>query len=87
MPRKAKTLAEIESLARSYAPEAIKTLAHIMMQPNASDEARAKAANALLDRGYGRPNQPTTNESTVYVAELPEVIPTASEWQKRHTIQ
>lgn len=47
------TLAE---LARAHAPAAIKTLADIAAKGE-SETARVSAANALLDRGFGRPTQ------------------------------
>ena len=49
---------EIKSLARQHAERAIQRLAGIM---DASPDAQAatRAAIALLDRGYGKPNQPT----------------------------
>lgn len=48
-----KTLRE---LARQYTPEALATLAQIMTTGE-SEAARVAAANALLDRGYGKPSQ------------------------------
>jgi hypothetical protein len=52
-----KVLAEVRELARQYAPEAISTLADIMANSNAPPAARVAAANAILDRGYGKPSQ------------------------------
>jgi hypothetical protein len=51
-----KDLPGLRALARGHTAEAIETLAKIMMgrYPAA---ARVQAANALLDRGYGRPQQ------------------------------
>ena len=48
-----KTLRE---LAREYTPEALDALAQIMRQGE-SEAARVSAANAILDRGYGKPSQ------------------------------
>jgi hypothetical protein len=48
---------EIESLARSYSKTAIKTLAGIMMEEHNPPAARVKAAEILLDRGWGKPKQ------------------------------
>jgi hypothetical protein len=47
----------IDKLARSYAVEAIATLAKIMNEPMAKDSDRIKAADSILDRGYGKPQQ------------------------------
>jgi hypothetical protein len=50
-------IAEIRDLAREKAPEALKTLAAIMQDKGAAPSARVAAANAILDRGYGKPLQ------------------------------
>lgn len=52
-------IGELRDLARTHTPDAIKTLAGIMMQPKASATARVAAACAILDRGWGKPMQPT----------------------------
>ncbi|MDE2106112.1 MAG: hypothetical protein KGL39_53310 [Patescibacteria group bacterium] len=48
---------DVRELARSHGPDAIKTLAAIMCSEDAPPNARASAACALLDRGYGKPDQ------------------------------
>lgn len=48
--------ATIGELARHHADEAIMTLVHVATNGQ-SESARVAAANALLDRGYGRPSQ------------------------------
>jgi hypothetical protein len=48
----------LQELARQKSPEAIITLANIMNDEKAPPAARVAAANALLDRGYGKPIQP-----------------------------
>jgi len=53
----AKAPSEIRSLARSYTEMAIQTLAGIA-QNGEGESARVAAANALLDRGWGKPVQP-----------------------------
>ena len=53
-----RTLNEISSLARSHSRAAINVLAGIMRSAGAPPAARVSAANALLDRGWGRPAQP-----------------------------
>jgi len=54
----AKTLAEIRSLARSHTRTAIRVLAGIMRCEDATPAARVSAANAILDRGWGKATQP-----------------------------
>ena len=49
---------EIKSLARQHAVRAIQRLAGIM-DGSPDDAAATRAAITLLDRGYGKPNQPT----------------------------
>lgn len=53
----AKTPTDIRSLARSHTETALKTLAGIMQQSDAPPAARVSAATALLDRGWGKPQQ------------------------------
>lgn len=53
-PKQDKTLKE---LAREYTAEAVLTLAEIMRNEDATDTARALAAEKLLDRGYGKATQ------------------------------
>ena len=48
---------QVEELARAYGVEAIKTLASIMRSEKAPASARSAAAQAVLDRGFGRPQQ------------------------------
>lgn len=58
----AKATADIRSLARAHTETAIKTLAAIMTKADAPDAARVSAANALLDRGWGKPTQPISGD-------------------------
>src|SRR6476620_448822 len=53
-----KVLADVQGLAREKSPEAINILANVMRDEKAPPAARVAAANALLDRGYGKPTQP-----------------------------
>lgn len=49
-----KEVAHVKELARKHTVEAINTLAGIMANPKEKASARVAAANAILDRGYGR---------------------------------
>ena len=51
-----KLTAEIKEVARQYGTEAVEKLAELMRCPDNPQVQRA-AAEALLDRGYGRPMQ------------------------------
>ena len=53
-----KTPSSIRSLARSHTESAINILAGIMRSRDATPAARVSAANALLDRGWGKTTQP-----------------------------
>ena len=76
-----KVIAEVKELARAHTGEAIGTLVSIMTNPKYAPAARVSAANALLDRGYGKPPQHITGEGgPSYVVRLPEPCKTAGEW-------
>src|SRR5262245_49140608 len=77
----AKTPTDIASLARSHTRTAIRTLARIMKQPEAPYAARVAAAEALLDRGWGKPKQSHEAEITHrYVIEIPALMDNAT-WE------
>ena len=75
-----RVLADVQELARQKSPEAIDTLAEIMSDEKAPPAARVAAANALLDRGYGKPTQPISqtlakiDPSTMSDAELAAIV-------------
>ena len=76
-----KVVAEVKELAKEHTVEAIQTLVSIMTNPKFAPAARVTAANALLDRGYGRPAQHITGDvAASYVARLPEPAKSADEW-------
>jgi hypothetical protein len=56
-----KVAGEVKELARRHGPEAVETLVRLMREAE-RDETRVRAAEALLDRGYGRPTQAITGE-------------------------
>ena len=58
MPRAAKEIVDIRSLARVHTETCIRTLASIVAQPKAPANARVAAAAQLLDRGWGKALQP-----------------------------
>ncbi len=51
-----KATAEVREIARQYTTEAVETLVSVMRDKGASDAAKVSAANALLDRGFGKPS-------------------------------
>ena len=58
----AKATAEIKSLARVHTASAINTLKGIMNEKKAPAAARVSAAQALLDRGWGKAVQPVAGD-------------------------
>ena len=52
-----KALREVEEVARSHSPLALKTLAEIAKNEDAPPAARVSAASILLDRAWGKPAQ------------------------------
>ena len=59
---RAPTVLAIQDLARSRTESAINVLSAIMLRETANAFARVAAANALLDRGWGRPVQPLATD-------------------------
>jgi hypothetical protein len=57
----ARTLTEIRSLARSHTRTAVRVLVGVMRSEDATPAARVSAANAILDRGWGKATQPLEN--------------------------
>ncbi len=51
---------EVQQLARQHTTAALQTLVSVMSDEEAPAAARVAAANAVLDRGYGRPPQAMT---------------------------
>jgi hypothetical protein len=58
MPR---SVTEIRSLARSHTKTALNVLVAVMRNTKATPPARIAAANAILDRGWGKVAQATEN--------------------------
>ncbi|WP_249165214.1 hypothetical protein [Bradyrhizobium sp. AUGA SZCCT0431] len=58
-------MADIRSLARSQTKTAINVLVKIMHSKDATPAARVSAANAILDRGWGKAAQPSERGNEV----------------------
>ena len=54
--------ARVAELARSHTSEAIETLAHLMRHGR-DERVRGTAAQALLDRGWGKPKVEVVSEA------------------------
>ncbi len=57
----AKAVTEIRSLARSHTRTALNVLVGVMRAKDATAAARVTAANAILDRGWGKAPQAMQN--------------------------
>jgi hypothetical protein len=57
-----KATASLRDIAREYTADAIGTLVSIMADESEPAPARVSAANALLDRGYGKPSTVLSDE-------------------------
>ena len=57
----AKAVTEIRSLARSHTRTALNVLVGVMRAKDATAAARVTAANAILDRGWGKVPQAVQN--------------------------
>jgi hypothetical protein len=78
LPRSAKTLVDLKSLARVHTATCIRTLASIVTQPKAPANARVAAAGILLDRGWGKASQVHSDADggpiQVIIRELVEIV-------------
>ena len=63
---------KVAELARSYTREAIETLAELMRSGN-DERVRGTAAQALLDRGWGKPKVEVVSDEAGYVQALKAV--------------
>jgi len=52
-----KEVAEVKELAKKYSEKAILRLVQILDDPNEKGKSAVAAANAILDRAYGKPAQ------------------------------
>lgn len=57
-PKLPEDVKHVRELAREYTLEAVQSLAEVMRDGSAA--ARVSAANAILERGWGKPEQPVT---------------------------
>lgn len=76
---------EVKELARQHGPEAIEKLVAWLRSDN--PKASVSAANALLDRGYGKPLQAIEHSGeieTSSVARVPMTFDTVDAWQTQY---
>ena len=80
----AKVPSDVKSIARTHTTAAIRTLAGIMRQPKAPESARVAAATALLDRGWGKPDQKNETDLTVRQGLPSAETLSDAEWEARY---
>ena len=85
----AKLPTDIKALARVHTESALRVLSSIMNCDDAPHNARATAAIALLDRGWGKPQQAieVSGEISSNVVRAPAVVIGGDDWQKQHVPQ
>lgn len=57
-PKLPEDIKHVRELARQYTKEAVQALVDVLQDPAGSGGAKVSAANALLDRGWGKAEQP-----------------------------
>ena len=77
-----KATADLQDAAREYTPQALETLRSICADGE-SEAARVSAANALLDRGYGKPTTHVSADMTHQPAVHRESIEETAAWIER----
>jgi hypothetical protein len=65
-----KALKAIEEVARDHTAEALATLVRVCTDAFAPPAAQVAAANALLDRGWGKPKQAIDAKGTLTLEQL-----------------
>ena len=75
-----KELRDVTELARSHTTDAIKTLVAAMNSDSAPWATRIAAANAILDRGWGKPRE--TVDTTMRGPTLEEIILASFKYDK-----
>jgi hypothetical protein len=68
-----KNIAEIRSLARSHSRTAVNVLVGIMRSKDATAAACVSAANAILDRGWGKATQPLESGDDGALEPIPRI--------------
>lgn len=64
---------DLKALAREYTAEALEALVSVVRESD-SDAAKVSAANAILDRGYGKPSQVLSGDAQNPVAMVHKIM-------------
>ncbi|MGE4658245.1 MAG: DUF5681 domain-containing protein, partial [Gammaproteobacteria bacterium] len=79
-----KVLSEVRDLAREHTVTAIDTLVSIMCNEKAPAAASTAAAQAILDRGYGKPSQAMKIEEERQMFVISGEPLSEEEWERRY---
>jgi hypothetical protein len=79
-----KGVEEVQRLAREHTPAAIKALITITGNAKAPPAARVSAATALLDRGWGKPMQPTEHSGEMIQRVISGEPLTPEQWAAKY---
>ena len=83
-----KVIGHVQELARAQTDAAIRTLTEIHGDPSQPAPARVAAAQALLDRAWGKPSQSvdmtSKGERMGYVIPAPPEAASTEEWTEQH---
>lgn len=86
----AKLPTDIKALARVHTESALHTLAKIMTAEDAPHSARVAAATALLNRGWGQPQQAVEVSgeiTTTKVIRTPAIATDDKQWLEQHKVE
>ena len=82
-----KAVEEVQELARELTTEAISILREIMRNTKAPPAARVSAANAILDRGHGKPPQTIDANNTNVIYAVSDQPVSEQEWIEKHVTE
>ncbi len=86
-PGSVKSMPDARSLARSYTKLAVNTLAGLARSPKVAAQVRAAAAEALLDRGWGRPTAEPGEGGGELVVVIRQLVAPTSEPRQTKVIE
>jgi hypothetical protein len=75
---------EVQRLAREHTTVAVKTLVGIAQSAKSPAAARVSAASVLLDRGWGKPVQPTEHSGEVIQRVISGEPLTPEQWKQKY---
>jgi hypothetical protein len=85
-PKLPEDVKHVRELARNYTAQAVEALVSVL--GSSSDSARVSAASVLLDRGWGKAEQPIVGDPEKPLEVISTLRPqlTKEEWMKAHGV-